>query len=243
MSDLPMTTLRGGASRRQQPVPQKRPKALLLDFGSVISVSVFERHRETEQTLGLPPGTLTWLGPIDTSTDALWQSMQRDDISERDYWAIRAREIGASLGEQDWGVRAMLIRTRQTDPNAVVRPAMAKLVRRARANGILVGILSNELELFYGPEFLSSMSILKDMAVIVDATHTGILKPDRRAYQMAIDALKTQADEVLFVDDQFRNIAGAVKAGLQVQYFDLRDINGNIAAIATRLNLSTEDLV
>ena len=243
MNEPSMLTPRSGFSRRQQPVPQKRPKTLLLDFGSVISVSVFERHRETEQTLGLPLGTLTWLGPIDTSTDILWQSMQRDDISERDYWAVRAREIGAAIDELDWSVRTMLTRTRQTDPNAVVRPAMMKLVRSARASGILVGILSNELELFYGPEFLSGMSILKDMAVVVDATHTGILKPDPRAYQMAIDALNTRADEVLFVDDQFRNIAGAVKAGLQVQYFDLRDINGNIAAIATRLNLSIEDLV
>ncbi|WP_158940823.1 HAD-IA family hydrolase [Burkholderia sp. S171] len=243
MNEPSILTPRGDVSRRQQFVLQKRPKALLLDFGSVISVSVFERHRETEQTLGLPPGTLTWLGPIDTSTDILWQSMQRDDISERDYWAVRAREIGAAIGEPDWSVRSMLTRTRQTDPNAVIRPAMAKLVRCARASGILIGILSNELELFYGPEFLSRMSILKDVAVIVDATHTGILKPDPRAYQMAIDALKTRADEVLFVDDQFRNIAGAVKAGLQVQYFDLRDIDGNIAAIATRLNLSIEDLV
>ncbi len=224
-------------------IPQSRPKALLLDFGSVISVSVFERHRETEVTLGLPPETLTWLGPIDPSTDMLWQSMQRDEITERDYWAIRARELGASIGEREWTVRAMLTRTRQTDPNAVVRPGMVKLIRRARANGILVGILSNELELFYGPEFLSQMSVLKDMAVIVDATHTGILKPDRRAYQLAVEELKTRHDEVLFVDDQMRNVVGAAKAGLQVQYFDLRDINGNIAAIATRLNLPVEELV
>jgi putative hydrolase of the HAD superfamily len=232
----------GGLGQARAAIPQRPPKALLLDFGSVISVSVFERHRETESTLGLPPETLTWLGPIDPSTDMLWQSMQRDEISERDYWAIRAREMGAAIGERDWSVRAMLTRTRQTDPNAVVRPGMVKLIRRARANGILVGILSNELELFYGPEFLAQMSVLKDMAVIVDATHTGILKPDRRAYQLAVDELKTRADEILFVDDQMRNVVGAAKAGLQVQYFDLRDINGNIAAIATRLNLPVEEL-
>ncbi|MEX3764614.1 HAD family hydrolase [Paraburkholderia phenoliruptrix] len=241
MNDISNSKPHGGHQRRA-PVPQKRPKALLLDFGSVISVSVFERHRETEQALGLPAETLKWLGPIDPSTDPLWQSMQRDDISERDYWAIRARELGAAIGENDWSVRAMLARTRQTDPDAVVRPAIVKLIRRARANGIVVGILSNELELFYGPEFLSRMSVLKDMAAIVDATHTNILKPDPRAYEMAVAALKASADEVLFVDDQMRNIAGAVKAGLQVQYFDLRDINGNIAAIATRLNLPVGEL-
>lgn len=242
MNAFSLPKSRGVLGLARTAIPQRPPKALLLDFGSVISVSVFERHRETESTLGLPPETLTWLGPIDPSTDMLWQSMQRDEISERDYWAIRAREVGAAIGERDWSVRAMLSRTRQTDPNAVVRPGMVKLIRRARANGILVGILSNELELFYGPEFLAQMSVLKDMAVIVDATHTGILKPDRRAYQLAVDELKTRPDEILFVDDQMRNVVGAAKAGLQVQYFDLRDINGNIAAIATRLNLPVEEL-
>jgi putative hydrolase of the HAD superfamily len=43
---------------------------------------------------------------------------------------------------------------------------------------------------------------------------------------------------MLFVDDQFRNIAGAVRAGLQAQYFDLRDVPGNVAAIAARLKLA-----
>ena len=33
-------------------------RGLLLDFGSVISVSVFERHRQTEQLLGLPTSDL-----------------------------------------------------------------------------------------------------------------------------------------------------------------------------------------
>jgi putative hydrolase of the HAD superfamily len=93
------------------------------------------------------------------------------------------------------------------------------------------------LELFYGDEFLSKMDILKDMVVIVDATHTEILKPDPRAYQFGVDGMQMKAEEILFVDDQFRNIAGAVRAGLQTQYFDLRDIDGNFSAIASRLQL------
>lgn len=218
--------------------PHCRPKALLLDFGSVISVSVFERHRETERILNLPEGSLKWMGPIDPSTDALWQSMQRDEVTEREYWARRASELGTLVGEPGWDVLTMLHRVRQTDPNAVVRPQVHRMIRIARARGIKVGILSNELELFYGREFMSRMDVLEDMAVIVDATHTGILKPDPRAYQAAVEGLQMRPEEVLFVDDQFRNIAGAVRAGLQTQYFDLRDIQGNLAAVAARLQLT-----
>lgn len=215
-----------------------RPAALLLDFGSVISVSVFERHRETEQILGLPAGTLSWLGPLAPATDALWQSMLRGEISERDYWHLRARETGERIGETGWDMPMLLKRVRQTDPNAVVRPEIDALVFAARAAGIRVGILSNELELFYGNHFLAGMHFLKDLDVIIDATHTGILKPDPRAYQLAIDALRLAPESILFVDDQFRNIAGAVNVGLQTQYFDLRDVPGNIAAVAARLGLA-----
>jgi putative hydrolase of the HAD superfamily len=220
-----------------------RPRGLLLDFGSVISVSIFERHRQTEEALGLPKGTLTWLGPLAPETDPLWQSMQRDEISERDYWAIRASELGALVGEHDWDVLTMLTRVRQVDPNNVVRPEMQRLIRTACERGIKVAMLTNELELFYGKEFMSRMDVLAHFDAIVDATHTGILKPDPRAYAMAIDAMALPAQEILFVDDQFRNIAGAVKAGLQTQYFDLRDVPGQIRAVAGRLNLSLQDLL
>jgi putative hydrolase of the HAD superfamily len=221
--------------------PHSVPQALLLDFGSVISTSLFECHRDTEALLGLRAGSLTWLGPIDPSTDALWRSMLRGEITERDYWATRASELGAALGEPDWDTRTMLARVRHTDPNHTVRPRIAQLIAAARAAGLRVGILSNELELFYGPRFLSGMAVLRDLDAVVDATHTGILKPDLRAYQAAAGALALPPQRILFVDDQFRNIAGAVNAGMQVQYFDLRDVHGSTAAIAARLRLPCEE--
>lgn len=217
-----------------------RPAGLLLDFGSVLSISLFERHRQTERILGLAPGTLRWLGPLAPATDALWQSMQRDEITERDYWAERARELGTLVGESGWDVRTMLSRVRQVDPDEVIRPSMRALVGLARANGIRLGILSNELELFYGSGFLSRMKILEQMATIVDASRTGLLKPDPRAYALAISRLDLPAERILFVDDQFRNIVGAVDVGLQTQHFDLRDIAGSVAAIAARLHLPWE---
>jgi len=217
------------------------PEALLLDFGSVISVSLFERHRDTEAELGLPAGSLGWLGPIAPETDPLWQAMQRDELSERDYWAQRAQELGQAAGEPGWDMLAMLTRLRHTEPYAVVRPAMRWLVHQARARGCRVGILSNELELFYGAEFLKRMDILRDMHVIVDATHTKILKPDPRAYALAVQGMGVAAERILFVDDQFRHIAGAQRAGLQTQLFDLRDVAGSIAAVAARLRLPVED--
>jgi putative hydrolase of the HAD superfamily len=214
------------------------PRALLLDFGSVISLSLFERHRQTEQALNLPEGTLTWLGPLDPDTDALWVQMQRDEITERDYWGIRARELGEAVGESDWDMAMLSQRLLCGDPNTLVRPEMERLIGRARNQGIRVGVLSNEVELFYGTEIFRRFNVLAEMDVIVDATHTKILKPDPGSYALALSELKLPAREVLFVDDQFRNIAGAVAVGMQTQYFDIRDVRGNVAAIVARLNLT-----
>ena len=69
-------------------------RALVLDFGGVISKTLFETHALTEAALGLPPKTLRWRGPFAIETDPLWASMQRGEISERDYWLIRSREVG-----------------------------------------------------------------------------------------------------------------------------------------------------
>ena len=68
-------------------------KGLLLDFGGVISVTLFERHALSEQVLGLRAGTLTWRGPFDPEGDRLWADMLADRIAERDYWARRASEV------------------------------------------------------------------------------------------------------------------------------------------------------
>lgn len=214
------------------------PSGLLLDFGSVITYSLFEKHRDTEATLGLPAGSLTWLGPLDPRTDDLWQAMQRDEISERDYWAQRATQLGHACGEEGWDMYALLKRVRHTEPNAAIRPQMLELVRHAARHGIKVGILSNELELFYGNAFLDRLDIMKDITVIIDGSHSKILKPKPEAYRAAVEAMNLPPEQLLFVDDQMRNIVGAHEYGLQTQLFELRDPDGSYGAVLNRLRLN-----
>lgn len=214
-----------------------KPKGLLLDFGSVITYSLFEKHRDTELILGLPKHSLNWLGPLDPSTDDLWRAMQDDRITEREYWARRADELGRACGEPGWDMYALLCRVRHTRPNDAIRPEMRVLVRTASRAGIKVGILSNELELFYGQAFLDRLDIMADIFAVIDGSHSKILKPTIEAYHAAVDVMQLPAAQLLFVDDQFRNIVGAQALGLQTQYFDLRDVAGCIAAVAARLSL------
>lgn len=200
---------------------KQAPKALVLDFGGVISRMLFETHELSEQALGLPRGTLTWRGPFDPATDPLWQDMQADKLSERDYWLARTREVGRLLGE-DWDrMETFVQRARGADVEAVIRPEAVATIHAAKAAGCKLAILSNELDLFYGADFRQRLPLLQLFDVLVDATYTGILKPDPRAYALVTEALGMSAADCVFVDDQKRNADGGVRAGMQVVHFDV----------------------
>ncbi|WP_421914130.1 HAD family hydrolase [Mesorhizobium sp.] len=199
----------------------QKPKALVLDFGGVVTRTLFETHALTEHALGLAPGTLDWRGPFEPSSDPLWLKMQADEISERDYWRTRTREVGRLVGE-DWNDMSTFVqRARGADPRAVVRPEADRAIRAAHAAGIRLAILSNELDLFYGKAFRESLPLLSLFETIIDATYTKILKPDSRAYAMASEALGLPAGACVFVDDQKRNADGALAAGMLTVHFDV----------------------
>ncbi len=196
-------------------------QALILDFGGVVSRTLFETHSLTEAALGLPAGSLTWQGPFAPQTDRLWRAMQADEISERDYWGQRTREVGQLVGE-DWTEMSQFVRAaRGADPDAVIRPEFRRTIDICKAAGIRLAILSNELDLFYGADFRDKLPFLKDFEVIIDATYTGILKPDARAYEAVLAELALPASECVFVDDQLRNIEGADAIGLPRVHFDV----------------------
>lgn len=197
-------------------------RALILDFGGVISRTLFETHDLTEAALGLPRGTLTWRGPFDLASDPLWADMQADRLSERDYWMARTREVGRLVGE-DWDrMETFVQRARGADVEAVIRPEAVAAIHAARAAGCRLAILSNELDLFYGADFRHRLALLALFDVVVDATYTHVLKPDARAYQTCLDQLGLPASACVFVDDQLRNVQGALRVGIPTVHFDVQ---------------------
>jgi putative hydrolase of the HAD superfamily len=195
--------------------------ALVLDFGGVITRTLFETHDDNERALGLPPGTLTWRGPFDPKGDALWRAMQAGEISEREYYLTRAQETGRLVQETWTTLPQFLKRIRGADPGSAIRPEAHAAITTAKRQGVKLAILSNELDLFYGQDFRAKLPFLRDFDLIVDATYTGILKPDPRAYAFVTEGLALPANACLFVDDQIGNVHGAAKAGFKTVHFDV----------------------
>jgi putative hydrolase of the HAD superfamily len=196
-------------------------EALIFDFGGVISKTLFETHALTEQALGLAPGSLHWHGPF--GDDPLWQDMQADKISERDYWLQRSREVGLQLGETWTDMQTLVQRARGDDPEKVLRPEVLSLLQEAKDEGLRLCLLSNELDLFYGASMRQRLGVLTLFEFIVDATYTGILKPDPRAYQACLDELGLIPSQCMMVDDQLRNVAGASALGMASLQFDVKN--------------------
>lgn len=202
-----------------------------------MSRSLFEQVSDIEKAYRLSPGTLgDWRGPFDPAVDTVWQDMRGGRISERDYWYTRCRDLADLTGEAVT-VTALLGRLSGTDPNRIIRPSIDTLIRDAKAAGRKVGLLTNELELFHGAGITDALDILRLFDGIVDASKTGILKPDPAAYRQALDAMAATAAETVFVDDQIKNIDGGRAAGLQTVHFDIQNPATSVAETARLLGL------
>jgi putative hydrolase of the HAD superfamily len=201
---------------------------LLLDFGGVCLLTPFELHRELELQLDLPQGSVTWMGPFDTSTDDLWRSMfgTGETLNERAYWQRRAELIGAQVGRPMDTHDYMRLIYEPSRPE-LVRPGANTTVDHALQSGIGVSVLTNDLRAFHGAAWAEGIPLLQRIDHLVDCSDTGVLKPDPRAYQRAIDAIGVAPERMLFVDDQPLNIGGAEAVGMQTLWFDVTNADAS----------------
>jgi putative hydrolase of the HAD superfamily len=105
----------------------------------------------------------------------------------------------------------------------VVRPAAAALVADAQAAGMPVGALTNDLAAFHGDGGMADVPLIASLDALVDASVTGVLKPDPRAYAIAAEALGLPPSAIVFVDDLPRNADAAREAGMIGLLLDLAD--------------------
>lgn len=210
---------------------------LLLDFGGVCLLNPVELHDRATEALGLPAGAFPWLGPVDPATDELWRQMiAANGLTERDYWAIRAREVGEAAGV-DMDVRTYMTMLYDPPTPGLVRPEAIDVSQRALAAGFGVSVLTNDMRAFHGREWEFGIDFLQMVDHIVDCSDTNILKPDPRAFLRAEEITGVSANRMLFVDDQPGNVQGAIDAGLDAMWFDIANASASWGAVAHRLGV------
>jgi putative hydrolase of the HAD superfamily len=193
--------------------PVSEYRGLLLDIGGVVhntGVRMVERLARREPAM---QPVIEEIGGIASDRDELWQRMLRRQVTERDYWARRAAELGAAVGET-WDTRALMDRFYQLPEHEWLCAATIELMTDAKASGLRVGALTNDMTAFHGPEWVARQEHLKLFDVIVDASLTGVMKPDPRAFRGGADALGVPAEQIVFLDDMPWNTEGARQAGM-----------------------------
>jgi putative hydrolase of the HAD superfamily len=195
--------------------------ALLFDLGGVLHRSMFELLNQADPRFD---GVLARLGPFGTEPDELWAAMRRREISERDYWDARAAEIGRAMGQHGWTMPDLTAATSDLLPETeLVRPEGRALLEAARVSGLLCGVLTNDLAAFHDRVWIEGQRLLAELDALVDCSTLGFLKPDPRAYRAGADALGCAAAEVVFLDDQPWNAAGAREVGMRAVEVDIAD--------------------
>jgi putative hydrolase of the HAD superfamily len=180
-------------------------KALLFDVGDVLMHSNWEVLDDLEARIGRSiPGR----GPLDPAGDPEWVRYLSGAISIEDYWTDKAR-IGGFDGYLGlW--RAMSIELQ----GGVFAADGQRLIAEARAAGVKVGILSNDLIGSAGRAWVDRRPELAGFDVFVDCTEFGTRKPAPEPYLKAIADFGLPAEEIVFLDDMPYCIEGARAVGM-----------------------------
>lgn len=212
-------------------------KGLVFDFGGPVLLTPFEVRSVGERKLGLPPGSLAWTGPFDPAADADWRAFQAGDMNEREYWAMQAQRFSELTGLPG-DMPSMMAPLYAGDEEELLRPGAVALIHDAKAAGIRVGIHTNDLTSFHDREWLDKMTILREFEVMVDGRTDGVYKPDREAFELMVERMATDPQDIVFIDDQPVNIAGAEAVGMVCVHLDPTDPEPAYAKARQLLGLS-----
>jgi len=182
-------------------------KAVIFDFGGVIlRTHDWSGRRHWEQRLGLPKDGAEQL----VFNSQMGRQAQHGRITTDDLWQWVGQQGGLSAAE--------LARFRQDFwAGDVLDKELVALIRRLRPS-YQTALISNAFD-DLRDVLTNEFAIADAFDVIVISAEEGIMKPDPRLYQIALDRLGCQSEETLFIDDSAHNIEGARDIGMHTIHF------------------------
>lgn len=214
-------------------------KALLLDIGGVVLLGGAIMLRELGNVEPELADLNRRIGGMCTQADVEWTRMvDGTGLSERAFWAQRAADVGQAFGQQ-WQTRDFMNWLYNHPQEMWLNKPIAALMADVHAAGLPVAALTNDLKDFHGQAWVDAQPIFREFDVIVDASVTGVLKPDPRAYQLGAEALGLDPGDIVYLDDMPPNVEGGIAAGMVTIAVDLD--NPAEAAAQARVYLGISD--
>ena len=192
---------------------QKAIKAVLWDFGGVLTTSPFEAFNRFEAENGFPKDVIRTINSTNPDSNAWAQlesaSIQVDEFDET--FATEAKALGHDIrGRQ---VLALL--------SGDIRPDMVNALKKIKS-AHKVACITNNVKTGTGPgmaqdskraEGVSAVMALFDL--VVESSKVGVRKPNPKIYEFTCESIGVSPDECLFLDDLGINLKPAKALGMR----------------------------
>jgi putative hydrolase of the HAD superfamily len=174
--------------------------ALIVDFGGVLTTSIWEAFTAFCEATGKEPDAVRQLFRSNPDAMRLLRGLETGGLAEEEF----EPQFGALLGIEDTeGLIPRLFAGLRPDDD------MIGAVRAARAAGLKTGLISNSWGLGI---YDRAPTDLFDEAVI--SGEVGLHKPQPEIYLLAAERLGVAPPESVFVDDLRENCSGAEAVGM-----------------------------
>ncbi|MBI2684040.1 MAG: haloacid dehalogenase type II [Actinobacteria bacterium] len=162
------------------------------------------------------------VGPDAAAISALWRQKQLEYTwvlslmgDYRDFWTVTQDALDVALatfGVADTALRASLLGAyRNLDAHPDARRALADLHSRGERTAILSNATREMLD-----QAMRSAGIASKVDVVISADDVGVFKTDARVYAHAVEVLGGVAANVTLHSSNAWDVAGAMRAGLEV---------------------------
>lgn len=188
-------------------------KAVIWDFGGVLTSSPFEAFNRYEAANNIPLDFIRGVNTVNPDSNA-WAQFERSEVTLDQFdhlFAVESAARGRRIAGRD--IIALL--------GGDVRPMMAEALRRCSLR-YKVGCITNNVPAGKGPGMVldneRAQAVRDVMALfhhIVESKRAGIRKPDPRIYQMSCDALGVDPSQAIYLDDLGINLKPARALGMR----------------------------
>ncbi|MBK8272068.1 MAG: HAD-IA family hydrolase [Sphingomonadales bacterium] len=189
-------------------------KAVIWDFGGVVTSSPFEAFSRYEAERGLPADTIRRINATDPDSNA-WARFERAEIDAAAFDRLFAEEA-ARIGHDVRGAEILALLSGD------VRPAMVAAIDTIKSCGFRTGCITNNVPAGHGAGMALTLGKAESIGAImarfdhvIESSKAGIRKPDPRIYLMMCDALGVAPAQCVYLDDLGINCKPAAALGMR----------------------------
>jgi putative hydrolase of the HAD superfamily len=188
-------------------------KAVIWDFGGVLTTSPFEAFNRYEEERGLPKDLIRSINATNGDTNT-WAQFENSTVTLDEFdglFAAEAAERGYDVPGKD--IIALLA--------GDLRPQMVEALRRI-SEKLITGCITNNVKAGEGAGMARSAekvaaneAVMGMFQVVIQSSVVGVRKPNPKIYEMACEALNVAPEDAVYLDDLGINLKPARAMGMQ----------------------------